>query len=69
VNEEGGGAAGAGGLELADLLALLTARFEERPLAEEQVVCQGREDVAPLLAELGDQPQALREEETLGQRR
>lgn len=57
----------AGMLDLADVLELVVDRLDERPLAQEQLVAQVHEDVAHVLAPLGDEPHSVLEEELFGQ--
>jgi len=56
-------------LDLADILELIDDGLDEGALAQEQLVGVGQDDVAPVLAQLGDEPEALREEELLSEGR
>ena len=55
-------------LDLTDILELVEDGLDERAFAQEQLVGEGHEDVVHVLAELGDQPETLLEEELLSER-
>jgi hypothetical protein len=68
VDEEVDGARGARVLDLADVLVLIDDGLNERALAQEQVVRERDEDVAHVLAQLGDESQLRLKEEALSER-
>ena len=54
-------------LDLADILELIDDGLDERAFAQEQLVGEIHEHIAHILAQLGDEPEALRKEELLGE--
>jgi len=67
VDEEVEGTAVTRVLDLGDILELIDDGLDEGAFAQEQLIGERHEDVAHVLAELGDQPEPLIEEETLGE--
>jgi len=55
-------------LDLADVLELIEDRLDERPLAEEEAIGEGQQEVAHVLAQFGDEAQPLLQEELLSER-
>ena len=60
VDEEVERAAMAGVLDLADVLELVVDGLDDRPFAQEQLVGRRQQAVAHVLAQLGDEVEALR---------
>ncbi len=68
VDEEIVGTAMAGMLDLADVLELVVDALNDRSLAQQELVGGGEDPLAHILAQLGDQQDALGREELLGER-
>src|SRR5262245_38071009 len=62
-------AAVTGMFDLANVLALIHDRLDERPLAQQEAVGEMEELIAPILAPFGAEPQSVGEQEALGERR
>jgi len=69
VDEEIDGTAMTRVLNLRDVLEVVNDGLNEGTLAQEQLVGERHEGVAHILAQVRDEPQALREEELLSERR
>jgi hypothetical protein len=69
VDEEMRGTAVAGVLDLGDSLELIDDGLDERAVAQEQLIGEGQEDIAPILAQVRDEAEALLKEELLSERR
>jgi hypothetical protein len=67
MHQEVDGTAVAGGRDLTDILELIDDGLDEGAFAQEQLVGEGHEDVVHVIAQFGDQQEALLEEETLGE--
>src|SRR5689334_3423472 len=68
VNEEVERAAMARMLDLAAVLELIDDALDDRTLAQQEPVGDIHQDVAHILASLGDEPHAMRDEKLLHQR-
>ena len=66
VEEEIVGAGVAGMPNLADVLEFIAGTLDEGALAQQQLVTIGEEVHAHMLAEIGDEDEALRDQELLG---
>src|SRR5262245_44972609 len=56
-------------LDLRNVLELIDNRLDERPLAQQEPIGEFEELLAHILAQFGDEPQSLPEEEALSERR